>query len=188
MIMAKFEVGIDWKQPPIDLVMGSDSDVLIVEDTVDLLDEFGVPHEPWVISAHRTPEELDEYTRSIRIRESDLVIVAFAGMAAALGGDTAARVPQAVIGVPLLNSKDNMNASTAAQQMLPPGNGLTIVGPDQGVNAGLAALRALGTSHPEVRTQLLAYQEHNRAGVVAKNQKMKEVGVKGYATEKRNAK
>lgn len=185
MANAEFGTGLEWDQPPIDLVMGSDSDVFIVEETVDLLNKFGIPHNPRVISAHRTPIELDIYCKELAVREDELVLVAYAGMAAALGGDAAARIPQAVIGVPLLNKADTMNASTAAQHMIPPGHGLTIVGPDQGVNAGLAALRTLGTSHPELQRGIKAYQEKNRQGVVAKDRHLRDVGVIAYAAEKR---
>src|SRR5687768_3656198 len=108
---AEFETGIEWEAPPIHLVMGSDSDVFVVEETTKLLTRFDVPHEARVISAHRTPEELEQYARFISVRESDLVVVAYAGMAAALGGDLAARIPQTVIGVPLINKNDTMNAS-----------------------------------------------------------------------------
>jgi phosphoribosylaminoimidazole carboxylase PurE protein len=183
--MAEFETGIEWEETPIDLVMGSDSDALVVEQTAGLLERFDVPYNSRIISAHRTHSELDEYCEEVVIRESDLVIVAFAGMSAALGGDTAARVPNTVIGVPLQNSADTMNASTAAQLYIPPGSGLTIVGPNQAVNAGLAALRTLGTSRPEVRQAITNYQHKNRDGVIAKDQHLQEVGIHAFADQKR---
>jgi 5-(carboxyamino)imidazole ribonucleotide mutase len=184
----KFDVGIEWPLPPVDLVMGSDSDAAKVLKTGDFLDTFGVPWEHQIISAHRTPAELDIYANAVRLREEELVIVCFAGMAAALGGDMAARVPNPVIGVPLISASDTMDASTAAQLMMPPGSGLTIVNPDGFVNAGLAALRSLSNGHPEVKEQLIRYQAAQAEKTIAANRDSHgEDGLQGFVKRKEEA-
>jgi 5-(carboxyamino)imidazole ribonucleotide mutase len=165
---------------PVDLVMGSDSDRDIVEKTADILDDFGIGYNVRIISAHRTPEALEEYANEARLTKQVLVIVTFAGMAAALGGDMAARVPVTVIGVPLESKVDTQNSAVGAQIGMPPGSGLTIVGPNQGVNAALAAIRSLAVSDLNIRKKLVEYQEKKRLDTVSKDKDMQSVGFRNW--------
>lgn len=166
----------------VDLVMGSGSDWKIVDQAVTTLEGFGIDYDTRILSAHRTYEELDEYAAEVRASRFGLVIVTFAGMAAALGGDMAARVPNAVIGVPIESKVDTQNSAVGAQIGMPPGSGLTIVGPNQGVNGALAAVRQL-THIPAIRDQLLAYQAAKRDATVADDEELQAMGWKAWSAK-----
>ena len=130
--------------PLIGILVGSDSDVERMQGAVDVLSEKGVAHELEVRSAHRTPDAVAEYCRGARERGLK-VIIAGAGLAAALPGACAAHTDLPVIGVPLrstLSLLDGMDALLAIAQM-PPGVPVATVGVDNAKNAGHLALRIL---------------------------------------------
>jgi len=127
------------------ILVGSDSDVERMQGAVDVLTEKGVAHELEVRSAHRTPDAVAEYCRGARERGLR-VIIAGAGLAAALPGVCAAHTDLPVIGVPLRSSLsvlDGMDALLAIVQM-PPGVPVATVGVDNAKNAAHLALRILG--------------------------------------------
>jgi len=124
--------------PEVAIVMGSSSDMSTAEKTSTTLEEAGVTHEIRVISAHRNPDELDEY-----IRDSDaLLFIAIAGLSAALPGAIAARTRRPVIGVPVSTALGGLDALLSIAQM-PPGVPVACVGINNGVNAARLAERIL---------------------------------------------
>ena len=130
--------------PLVGILVGSESDVERMQGAVDVLTEKGVAHELEVRSAHRTPDAVAEYCRGARERGLK-VIIAGAGLAAALPGACAAHTDLPVIGVPLrstLSLLDGMDALLAIAQM-PPGVPVATVGVDNAKNAGHLALRIL---------------------------------------------
>src|SRR3954453_20739613 len=125
--------------------MGSDSDLPVMQGAVDVLIDFGVPHEVRIISAHRTPEEMVEYARSAAGRGLR-VIIAGAGGAAHLPGMTASLTTLPVIGVPVpLQQLDGLDSLLSIVQM-PEGIPVATVGVAKARNAGLLAVRILGAA------------------------------------------
>lgn len=131
-------------RPLVGILVGSESDVERMQGAVDVLTERGIAHELEVRSAHRTPDAVAEYCRSAKERGLK-VIIAGAGLAAALPGVAAAHTELPVIGVPLRSEKsvlDGLDALLAIAQM-PPGVPVGCVGVDNSKNAGLLAARIL---------------------------------------------
>lgn len=139
------------------VIMGSDSDWPTMKGAAEALDEFGVPYEVRVVSAHRTPDSMLEYAR--RAAERGLrVIIAGAGGAAHLPGMVAAATPLPVIGVPVpLRHLDGMDSLLSIVQM-PAGVPVATVSIGGARNAGLLAVRILGASDEGLRQRMAAYQ------------------------------
>jgi 5-(carboxyamino)imidazole ribonucleotide mutase len=139
------------------VIMGSDSDLAVMRPAVDALDEFGVPFEVRVVSAHRTPDVLYEYARTAADRGLG-VIVAGAGGAAHLPGMTASMTPLPVIGVPVpRETLDGLDSLLSIVQM-PAGIPVATVGIGEARNAGLLAVRILAASNPELRDRMQTFQ------------------------------
>ena len=139
------------------LIMGSDSDWPVMRAAAEALDEFGVPYEVGVVSAHRTPVKMIEYGRSAADRGIQ-VIIAGAGGAAHLPGMVASVTPLPVIGVPVpLKYLDGMDSLLSIVQM-PAGVPVATVSIGNARNAGLLAVRILGASDPVLREKMAAYQ------------------------------
>lgn len=131
--------------PVVGILVGSESDTDRIRPALDELEERGIPHELEVRSAHRAPDAVAEYSKGARGRGLK-VIIAGAGLAAALPGVAAAHTDLPVIGVPLRSSKsvlDGLDALLAIVQM-PPGVPVACVGVDNARNAALLAARILG--------------------------------------------
>jgi len=122
------------------IIMGSESDRAVADKAVKVLDARSVPYEVRVISAHRNPEELDRYLEEID--DSVGVIIAIAGLSAALPGVIASKTDKPVIGVPMSGKLLGMDALLSMVQM-PSGVPVGVVGIDNGENAALLALRIL---------------------------------------------
>ncbi len=123
----------------VSIVMGSKSDQAVADKAIEVLEEHNVPYEVRVISAHRNPEELDKYLKE----SGDVsVIIAIAGLSAALPGVIASKTEKPVIGVPVSGPLMGMDALLSMVQM-PPGVPVGVVGIDNGKNAALLALRIL---------------------------------------------
>ncbi|MEW2441954.1 5-(carboxyamino)imidazole ribonucleotide mutase [Micromonospora marina] len=139
------------------LIMGSDSDWPVMEAAAEALDEFGVPYEVGVVSAHRTPVKMIEYGRAAAGRGVQ-VIIAGAGGAAHLPGMVASVTPLPVIGVPVpLKYLDGMDSLLSIVQM-PAGVPVATVSIGNARNAGLLAVRILGAADPVLRDKMAAYQ------------------------------
>jgi 5-(carboxyamino)imidazole ribonucleotide mutase len=157
--------------PLVGVIMGSDSDLPVMQAAIDVLTEFGVPHEVRIVSAHRTPDVMTEYARSAAERGLR-VIVAGAGGAAHLPGMTASMTPLPVIGVPVpLAQLDGLDSLLSIVQM-PGGVPVATVAVGNARNAGLLAVRILATSDEKLRAAMehyqsdLAQQVHDKDTVV----------------------
>lgn len=161
------------------IVMGSDSDLKVMSKAAEMLEELGVAYEITIISAHRQPDELIEWTRTAEDRDVK-VIIAGAGMAAALPGMCAALYALPVIGVPLSGKNlDGMDAVFSIMQM-PPGVPVATVAIDGAKNAAILAAKILATSDDALLAKLKAYTEDMKSQVEAKNARLQEVGYKNY--------
>lgn len=161
------------------IVMGSDSDLKVMKGAAVMLDELGIDYEISIISAHREPDELIAWTREAMDR-GIRVIIAGAGMAAALPGMCAALFPLPVIGVPLSGRNlDGMDAVFSMMQM-PPGIPVATVAIDGAKNAAILAAKILAVCDEELLKRLLTYSKNMKEQVVAKNQRLQEVGYENY--------
>ncbi len=143
--------------PLVGVIMGSDSDLSVMQAAVDVLTEFGVAHEVRIVSAHRTPDVMVEYARSAADRGLG-VIIAGAGGAAHLPGMTASMTTLPVIGVPVpLAHLDGIDSLLSIVQM-PKGIPVATVAVGNATNAGLLAVRILAVSDPELRARMAKYQ------------------------------
>ena len=140
------------------LILGSKSDFPIAEKALSVLQEFNIPVEVRILSAHRTPDEAREFAASAR-EGGFLVLIAFAGMAAHLAGALAANTTLPVIGVPCKGSCfDGMDALLSTV-MMPPGIPVATVGVDAGKNAGLLAVEIMAAADEELSEKLLDYRK-----------------------------
>ncbi|MDN5559871.1 MAG: 5-(carboxyamino)imidazole ribonucleotide mutase [Ruaniaceae bacterium] len=152
--------------------MGSDSDWPVMKAAAAVLEEFGIPYEVGVVSAHRMPEQMIEYGRSAAGRGLT-AIIAGAGGAAHLPGMLASVTPLPVIGVPVpLRYLDGMDSLLSIVQM-PGGVPVATVSIGGAKNAGLLAARIVGTYDDDVRAAMLTYQEGLRAVAEEKGRALK---------------
>lgn len=142
--------------------MGSTSDLPILRKAADFLNDMQIPFEMHALSAHRTPAEVEEFARNAKNRGIK-VIIAAAGMAAALPGVIAALTPVPVIGIPVNSTLEGRDALYSIVQM-PPGISVATVGINAGLNAAILAAQILALSDPEVAARF----DHYRAGLSAK--------------------
>ena len=143
--------------PRVGVIMGSDSDLPTMQGAIDVLVEFGVRYEVRVVSAHRTPDVMYEYARTAAER-GIRVIIAGAGGAAHLPGMTASMTSLPVIGVPVpLPNLDGLDSLLSIVQM-PAGIPVATVAIGNAKNAGLLAVRILGTSDDKLRAAMDRYQ------------------------------
>ena len=150
------------------IIMGSDSDLPIVEKAINTLQEFSVPHEVHVFSAHRTPEEARHF--ALTARENGFgAIIAAAGMAAHLAGAIAARTTLPVVGIPIkCNTLDGVDALYSTVQM-PTGLPVATVAIDGAANAALLCVQILAVSDAALAAKLDAAREAGREKVLEKN-------------------
>lgn len=161
------------------IVMGSDSDLKVMSKAADMLEELGISYEMNIISAHREPDELITWARGA-VDSGMKVMIAGAGMAAALPGMCAALTPLPVIGVPLAGSKlDGMDAVFSIMQM-PPGVPVATVAIDGAKNAAILAAKILATSDDALLEKLVNYTKEMKEQVEAKNARLQEAGYKQY--------
>ena len=157
--------------PLVGVIMGSDSDLPVMQAAIDVLAAFGVSHEVRIVSAHRTPDVMTDYARSAADRGLR-VIVAGAGGAAHLPGMTASMTPLPVIGVPVpLAHLDGMDSLLSIVQM-PKGIPVATVAVGNATNAGLLAVRILGAADAALQERMVAYQERLAAVVREKDAKL----------------
>ena len=150
------------------IIMGSDSDLPVVEKGIDKLKEYGVPFEVHVFSAHRTPVEAKEFSSNARANGFG-VIIAAAGMAAHLAGAIAANTTLPVIGIPVKSKNfDGMDALLSTVQM-PTGIPVATVAVDGAANAALLAVEILSVSDDALADKLDASREEGAKKVLAKN-------------------
>ncbi|KAL4429623.1 hypothetical protein ABPG77_008672 [Micractinium sp. CCAP 211/92] len=167
--------------PAVGIIMGSDSDLPTMKAAAEVLEEFGVPCEVTVVSAHRTPERMFEYARSAHKR-GIRAIIAGAGGAAHLPGMVAAMTPLPVIGVPVKPAGahlDGVDALLSIVQM-PRGVPVATVAIGNAANAGLLAVRILASSDPALLDRMLAYQQGMTETVLGKAERLEAKGWRDY--------
>lgn len=165
------------------IVMGSDSDLSIMNKAADTLDELGISYEMTIISAHREPDVFFEYANGAEDKGYK-VIIAGAGLAAHLPGMCAAVFPMPVIGIPMHTASLGGVDSLYSIVQMPPGIPVATVAINGGVNAALLAARILATSDEELLVRLKSYSAKLKAEVEAKDAKLKQIGRKAYTEQK----
>jgi len=160
--------------PRVGVIMGSDSDWAVMQDAAAALAEFGIPAEVRVVSAHRTPEVMFDYARDAADRGIE-VIIAGAGGAAHLPGMVASVTTLPVIGVPVpLGRLDGLDSLLSIVQM-PAGVPVATVSIGGARNAGLLAVRMLGSSDPALRARIAAFQNELAESVRAKDAALQQL-------------
>ncbi len=163
----------------VSIVMGSDSDLPIMAQAADFLEEMGIDYEMTIISAHREPDIFFDYAKTAEDRGVK-VIIAGAGKAAHLPGMCAALFPMPVIGIPMKTSDLGGVYSLYSIVQMPSGIPVATVAINGGKNAGILAAKILATSEPEILEKLKAYSETMKNEVVAKADKLDNIGYKEY--------
>lgn len=170
-------------KPIVGIIMGSDSDLPVMQDAVKVLEEFGIEHEVTIVSAHRTPERMYEYSQSAEGRGLR-VVIAGAGGSAHLPGMIAALTSLPVIGVPIkTKAMDGVDSLLSIVQM-PPGIPVATVAINGAKNAGILAASIIGVKDPEMMKKITEYKEKLKKEVIQKADKLGTDGYKKYLEEK----
>lgn len=162
--------------PKVSIIMGSTSDLQIMEAAAGLFEEFEIPFEINALSAHRTPSEVEQFARTARER-GIMVIIAGAGMAAHLPGVIASMTPLPVIGVPIKASLEGLDALLAIVQM-PPGIPVATVGINGALNAALLAVQIMASGDEELMQKFIRYKERLKEKIVKANQELASIQYK----------
>ena len=160
-------------KPIVSIIMGSTSDLPVMEKAAKLLDEMQVPFEMNALSAHRTPEAVEEFAKNAAGRGIK-VIIAAAGMAAALPGVIAAGTTLPVIGVPIKGMLDGLDAMLSIIQM-PPGIPVATVGVNGAQNAAILAVEMIALSDPQVAEKLENFKAGLKDKIVKANAELATV-------------
>jgi len=167
------------KTPLVGVIMGSQSDLPTMQAAVTILQEFDIPYEVDIVSAHRTPDKMVSYSRSAAQRGLQ-VIIAGAGGAAHLPGMVAAMTPLPVIGVPIKTSTLNGQDSLLSIVQMPRGVPVATVAIGNAMNAGLLAVRILCGSRPSLRAKMEGYQVEMKEKVDAMSESLSEKGSEAF--------
>ena len=166
-------------QPIVGIIMGSDSDLTIMQDAANILKQFNIPFELTVVSAHRTPIRMVEYATTAKQRGLQ-VIIAGAGGAAHLPGMVASLTPLPVIGVPVATRNLQGVDSLYSIVQMPAGIPVATVAIGNSKNAGLLAVQILATHQPELLETVLVYRQ-SLCNMVMENQaKLDQFGYEKY--------
>ena len=160
-------------KPIVSIIMGSTSDMPIMEKAAQLLNDFQIPFEINALSAHRTPAQVEEFARNAHKRGIK-VIIAAAGMAAHLPGVIAAMTPLPVIGVPIKSTLEGMDALLAIVQM-PPGIPVATVGINAGLNAAILATQILALSDENIARTVSDYKEKLAEKITKANEELAQI-------------
>jgi len=160
-------------KPLVSIIMGSTSDLPVMEKACKLLDELQVPFEVNALSAHRTPDAVEHFARTAQQRGLK-VIIAGAGMAAALPGVIAASTTLPVIGVPIKGMLDGMDALLSIVQM-PPGIPVATVGVNGAQNAAILAVEMLALADEAIAARLHDYKAGLKAKIEKANQELSQL-------------
>jgi len=155
-------------KPIVSIIMGSTSDLPVMEKAAKFLDEMEIPFEMNALSAHRTPQEVEDFAKNAEMRGIK-VIIAGAGMAAALPGVIAAGTTLPVIGVPIKGMLDGLDAMLSIIQM-PPGIPVATVGVNAAQNAGILAAEMIALGDEVLSIKMKAYKEDLKQKIVKANQ------------------
>ncbi len=163
-------------KPIVSIIMGSTSDLPIVEKAAKFLDEMEIPFEMLALSAHRTPREVEDFARGAKGRGIK-VIIAAAGMAAHLPGVIAAMTTLPVIGIPIKSTFEGMDAMLAIIQM-PPGIPVATVGLNAAQNAAILATEILALADEALDAKITAYKEGLAQKIVKANETLAQIEYK----------
>lgn len=150
------------------VIMGSDSDLKVVEKAFDMLNELEIPFEAHVFSAHRTPDEAADFAKNAE-ENGFGVIIAAAGMAAHLAGAIAARTTLPVIGIPIKSANFDGLDALLSTVMMPPGMPVATVAVDGAKNAAILAAQMLALSDDKLADRLKKMRENDKKKVIEKN-------------------
>ncbi|MBK8807511.1 MAG: 5-(carboxyamino)imidazole ribonucleotide mutase [Bacteroidales bacterium] len=159
--------------PKVSIIMGSTSDLSVMEKAAKILNDFKIPFEINALSAHRTPEAVETFAKNAENRGIE-VIIAAAGMAAHLPGVIASMTTLPVIGVPINASLDGMDALLAIVQM-PPGIPVATVGINAAQNAGILAAQFIAKTDNNVKEQLKQFKQSLKEKIVEANNDLKKI-------------
>ena len=172
------------QNPKVAIIMGSDSDLAIMQEAVKVCEDFNVSYEVSIMSAHRTPDRLVSYAKGLETRGLK-VLIAGAGGAAHLAGMTAALTTIPIIGIPIKGKTlDGIDSLLSIVQM-PPGIPVATVGINAAKNAGLLALKILALNDEALRTKLKNAMLKMGQEVNEKAKKLEKIGVENYLNEKK---
>jgi len=159
------------KKPLVGIIMGSDSDLPVMEDAIKIFEEFNIGYEVKILSAHRTPHQHSEYSKTA-IDRGLKVIIAAAGGAAHLPGVTAAHTTLPIIGVPIKGkSLEGMDSLLSIVQM-PPGVPVATVAINGAKNAALLAVQIIALTDEVILSKLKIYKQKMEKSSMAKNEKI----------------
>lgn len=159
--------------PRVSIIMGSTSDLPVMEKAAKVLNDMGIPFEMNALSAHRTPAEVEDFAKNAAGRGIE-VIIAGAGMAAHLPGIIAAMTPVPVIGVPINSSLSGMDALLAIAQM-PPGIPVATVAINGAMNAGILAVQILAIGDDTLKVKMVDFKESLKKKIVDANRDLAQV-------------
>ncbi len=159
------------KSPLVGIIMGSDSDLPVMQKSIDIFNEFNIPFEVKILSAHRTPKEHSEYSKTAENRGIKIIIAA-AGGAAHLPGVTAAHTTLPVIGVPVKSKSLNGLDSLLSIVQMPSGIPVATVAIDGAKNAALLAIEILALSDSGIKEKLKIYRHRMSEDSLEKNDKL----------------
>ena len=165
--------------PQVSIIMGSDSDLPTMQGAIAVCQQFDVPHEVAIISAHRTPERMVEFAKIAHTRGIK-VIIAGAGGAAHLPGMVAALSPLPVIGVPVSTKQLSGVDSLYSIVQMPKGIPVATVAIGNADNAGLLAVQILASHNPELLDRVIAYRQSLADMVMEKQEKLDKLGSENY--------
>ncbi len=168
--------------PVVGIIMGSDSDLPTMQAAISVCEEFGVPCEVAIVSAHRTPERMVKYAQEAHQRGLK-VIIAGAGGAAHLPGMVASLTPLPVIGVPVASRHLQGVDSLYSIVQMPAGIPVATVAIGNAKNAGLLAVQILASHQPELLEQVQQYRQNLTQSVMDKQAQLDELGYKEYLTK-----
>ena len=160
----------------VSIIMGSTSDLPVMEAAAKFFDQMEIPFEINALSAHRTPKEVEEFATTAARRGIE-VIIAGAGMAAHLPGVIAAMTPLPVIGVPIKSSLEGLDAALAMLQM-PPGIPVATVAINGALNAAILAMQIMATGDEDLKKKMSEYKEGLKQKIVKANKELAEVKYK----------
>ena len=170
-------------KPQVGIVMGSDSDLEIMNDAAIILTDLGLTYEVLVLSTHRAPEETAKYAKSAKNRGLK-VIIAGAGGAAALPGSLASLTTLPVSGVPIETKTLGGVDSLYSIVSMPPGVPVATVGINSAKNAGILAAEIIAAGDSKVHSKISQYKQKIRQEVLAKNKRLQAFGAEKYLAQK----
>ena len=166
-------------RPLVGIIMGSDSDLLVMNEAKEVLDSFRVANEITIVSAHRTTKRMVRYATTAKKRGME-IIIAGAGGAAHLPGMVASLTVVPVIGVPIkTRNLDGLDSLLSVAQM-PPGVPVATMAINGARNAGLLACQILGTKYPNIATSVERYKRQLESSVLRKARRLEKSGVARY--------